>query len=283
MSAASTRQYAYFRVVEAGTATKILVFDTQEISIGRSKESDLRSESAEMSRKHAVLCRTRQGCSVQNYSTSNATVVNGAPVKTHLLCDGDVLKIADLELTYFLRPENPAGLGEKLSYASELKGFAPRVVQGDGESTMLGMLDAGTGDSDFVIRPAGEFEPGMRGEEGVNRPRDLDLELEGFGLDNIELADDDLELEPVAAPPAAAAQPAAPPAPATAPVEPDLLEDDAWTLDDEPSQPQAAGNFSLHLELEGLTPELQVTLRGMLGKVIDLPKLRIRIKGDDLG
>lgn len=37
---------------------------------------------------------------------------------------------------------------------------------------------------------------------------------------------------------------------------------------------------SLTLELEGLTPELRQTVHALLGKVIELPKLRVRIKGE---
>ena len=42
----------------------------------------------------------------------------------------------------------------------------------------------------------------------------------------------------------------------------------------------AAGTVSLTVELEGLTPELQQTLQGLTGKVIELPKLRVRIKAE---
>lgn len=41
------------------------------------------------------------------------------------------------------------------------------------------------------------------------------------------------------------------------------------------------GTLSLHLELEGLTPDLRRTLEGLFGKVIELPALRVRIKDDD--
>jgi hypothetical protein len=44
----------------------------------------------------------------------------------------------------------------------------------------------------------------------------------------------------------------------------------------------AAGALSLHLELEGLTPELAGQLQALFGKVIALPAMRIRIKGDDI-
>ena len=41
------------------------------------------------------------------------------------------------------------------------------------------------------------------------------------------------------------------------------------------------GRLSLHLELEGLTPDLRRSLEALLGKQIELPALRIKIKDDD--
>ena len=86
------------------------------------------------------------------------------------------------------------------------------------------------------------------------RTRDLDAELEDIRFDDLD----------------------APPA----------LDEGDWQLHDSPSQPrgdaQAPGRLSLHLELEGLTPDLKRVLGALAGKVIDLPALRIRIKSDDL-
>jgi hypothetical protein len=47
------------------------------------------------------------------------------------------------------------------------------------------------------------------------------------------------------------------------------------------SSSPAAGKLSLTLELEGLTPDLQRSLEALLGKDIELPALRIKIKPDD--
>lgn len=40
------------------------------------------------------------------------------------------------------------------------------------------------------------------------------------------------------------------------------------------------GSVSLQLEIEGLTPDLARRLQGLVGKLIELPALRVRIKGD---
>jgi len=57
-------------------------------------------------------------------------------------------------------------------------------------------------------------------------------------------------------------------------------------FDDGPGESKLAsasastGALSLTLELTGLTPDLEQALRGWMGKQIELPKLRIRIKGE---
>jgi pSer/pThr/pTyr-binding forkhead associated (FHA) protein len=51
---ASSRLHTYFVVKEPDVPDRILVFDTQEISIGRAKESDLQAKYPEVSRRHAT-------------------------------------------------------------------------------------------------------------------------------------------------------------------------------------------------------------------------------------
>lgn len=382
MSGPSARRHVYFRVVEPNEAERILVFDSQQLTVGRAKENDLRADYAEMSRRHAVFARTGQRFSVQNLSTSNGTLVNGSAIDTHVLQDGDVVQVAEVTLTFCESPENPAQLGMKLEYASQLTGFGPEALQAtDGESTMLGIMDTLDTSGSFEVRPANDFEydlndlgeelaPSAPAEEPAAAPRDLDLELEGFGLDDLEPPDAEAES-------AALARPRGEPSAKTRPIE-DLRSsaDEVWTLDDEPEpellepvaaevEPVAAepepialesadedlldadealeldpgDSFelreaptverpmpqpprpepaavaprasapaapsaqsappapspppapaaasvpmvSLQLEIEGLSRELEATVRALLGKVIELPNLRVRIKGDDLG
>jgi pSer/pThr/pTyr-binding forkhead associated (FHA) protein len=83
--AAKSRRHVYFMVKEPDAPDRILILDTQELTIGRSNESDLQAKYAEVSRRHAVLKRDGQKYSVQNLSTSSGTIVNGAAVQHHPL------------------------------------------------------------------------------------------------------------------------------------------------------------------------------------------------------
>jgi hypothetical protein len=286
---ASSRSYTYFVVREPGIPDRILVFDTQEVSIGRATENDVQARYPEVSRRHALLSRNGNQSSIQNLSTSSQTLVNGSPAQSHTLKDGDVIRIAEIELTFRESRDNPASLGLKLEYASQLKEFGPAGMQGgNAEATILGIADAGEDDElggeSFEVRPPGDFDlHGLEAEMAA--PRDLDAELDGFGLDDLDLLDP-------STPPLSPEQPsAADSKPLPLPAEPTAnagvasgARAEVWTLKESDAIPaRSAQTLSLNLEIDGLTDELQTLVGGLLGKVLSLPPLRIRIKGDDLG
>jgi predicted component of type VI protein secretion system len=265
------------------------VLDTQELTIGRAKDNDLRADYPEMSRRHARIVCEAGVTTVQNLSKSNGTFVNERIVKQHTLEDGDAIRIADLELTYAAGTDNPASLGCELKYVSELKGFGAIAVGGDSEATMLGLVDElDTSGDTFEIDQVAVFDPD-RGDltpppqvetsaepprkRARREPRNLDLELEGFGLEDLGEEQAAAEAEPNEPVSGLASVP-----------------DAVWELD--AGAPPAAvarepagapGTLSLTLEIEGLTPELRVAAESLIGKVIALPSVRIRIKDEDLG
>ncbi len=263
------RVHTFVVIKRGGKNEKIVVLDTQDLSVGRAPENDLVLEDAELSRKHAAFRRTESGWVVQNYSNSNSTLVNGEAVTSLPIRSKDVIKVADTELIYYQVAKNPVTLGLPVDYASQLKDFGPNVGV-DGEATILGDLDAlggGGGDDDFVVGPINNFADALEDVEPPesSAPRNLDLELAEDGLK-------DLDLDPATPAPAAAPAAAAPAQQAQPAME-------AWTLDEQPT----SETLSVHLEIQGLTAPQRASVEALLGKVIDLPKLRIRLKGDDLG
>jgi predicted component of type VI protein secretion system len=271
----SPRTHIVFQVKSPGQPVRLIVFDTQDLSIGRAAENDLSIEHVEMSRRHAIISRADGGCIVQDMGTSNGTFVNGQSIDSVKLSDGDVVRVAEVELVYRETTRNPAQLGARAEYASQLKGFGAPGAQGDGESTILGLVDTVSGaesaadddDDDFEVRPAGDFAYDLHGmAKAAGGARNLDAELEDLSPDGL----DDLDLESVA-PPAQA--PAARGNASTT-----VGNTQVWDLEE-----AGSGRLQLHLEIEGLTPDLRALLQKLGGKVIGLPALRIRIKDDDLG
>ena len=72
--------------------------------IGRAESADLRVESVEVSREHAEIVERNGMWLVRDLGSTNGTQVNGKPIKETLLSDGDILKVAQSELTFIASP-----------------------------------------------------------------------------------------------------------------------------------------------------------------------------------
>ena len=71
-------------------------------TIGRGESADFRVDSGRVSREHAVILLDGTAYRVQDLQSTNGTSVNGSRVDEALLGDGDVLLLADVELTFCL-------------------------------------------------------------------------------------------------------------------------------------------------------------------------------------
>jgi predicted component of type VI protein secretion system len=244
----SERLYTFLLMRIGGKPARVVVWDTQDVTVGRAPESDVVIDDPEVSRNHAHFYRTPSGYAVKNMSVSNPTFVNDQTVDAHELSSGDVVRLAETEFVFYRVPQNPATLRLQMEYASQLKNFGPKVAAGDGEATILGLMDTVEGDDTFEVRPASDFEHELHGLESPPAPaRNLDAELAEEGLEELDL--------------------------------PGKAGMDAWALEEAGD----ASALSLHLEVSGLTGPQRASLEALLGKVIELPRLRIRIKADDLG
>ena len=286
MPATAARTNAILKL-KAGGRTRLIVFDTQDLSLGRASENDISVDDPEMSRRHAVFKRSREGCSVEDMGTSNGTAVNGRAVQCAVLKHGDVVKIGEVEITYAETTRVPTTLGASVEYASQIKSFGTPMgrMEGSGEATILGMMDAPAGAvrEEFEVRPAGEFDFDLQGSAGKAAPRDLDAEVASLDLDD-DFAFGDAKSQGPALPPKPAARPAPAPAPARkpAPAAPAAVKD-VWEFDEEAPAKSAAGPLAVTLEIDGLTGELRRVVEALIGKVVVLPRLRVKIKGRDLG
>jgi predicted component of type VI protein secretion system len=303
MAATKERVHTYLLIKGAGPAERIIVWDTQDVSLGRSGENDLAIDDEAVSRRHAVFYRAGNAWAVKDLGTSNGTHVNGEPIRERSLANKDVIRIGDIEITLVQVAKNPASIGKPVEYASQLKNFGGAAGQAtNGEATMLGLMQTvgDDDDEDFVIGKANEFSADLDSmQEPASRavPRDLDLEL---GLGGDALPPPKTTSRPAPAQPRPAAAKPAPrlapapsdwsldavaestPAPAARP-EPRPAARAAAPAPARPAAAPAAASLSLQLEIAGLSADLQRVLESLLDKVIELPALRIRVKRDDLG
>ncbi len=68
--------------------------------IGRAETADLRVESVEVSREHVEIVERNGMWLVRDLGSTNGTQVNGKSIKETLLADGDILRVAETELTF---------------------------------------------------------------------------------------------------------------------------------------------------------------------------------------
>jgi predicted component of type VI protein secretion system len=224
---------------------RIIVWDTKDVSIGRAPENDIVVEDSDASRRHALLSRVDGDYVLEDLGTFNATRVNGDSVEKHTLSNRDVIEIANLEITFIQSRKDPAALGLDVVYASQLKDFAAsQAGVRASDATTLGFIeiDSANQNSDkFEVGSVGTFaESDSEAIQDRAVSADLDPQLDESALEN---------------PAAEAPQPAAAPGP-------------------------SASHLSLRVEIIGLTPDLTRTVTALLGKVIEMPPLRIRLTGD---
>jgi predicted component of type VI protein secretion system len=304
MPAVTNRERIHtYLVLKMNGTERIIVWDSQDVSVGRAAENDISIDDAALSRRHAEFYRKGGAWAVKDLGTSNGTTVNGDTIREHVLQNKDVVRFGDIEISFVQVAKNPAQIGKKVEFASQLKGFGGAAGQAkDGEATMLGLvqtLDDDESDDDFVVGKINDFGndlAAMPSPAGRPAPRDLDLELDAPGGDPLplptassippahrlpqaakagvrlappvavnSLLDDLDDPRPAARPQPRPAARAAMPAPAAA-----------------AAAPAKRSTLSLQLEIEGLSGELRQSLEALLGKVIELPPLRIRVKTDDL-
>jgi len=76
--------------------------------LGRSDECDYKIVSSRVSREHAEIIRTSGGFAIRDLGSTNGTLVNGQRAEKSRLGDGDLILIADVELTFRVATSNSA-------------------------------------------------------------------------------------------------------------------------------------------------------------------------------
>jgi predicted component of type VI protein secretion system len=159
-------------VSEPGKPGRVVIWDTADITVGRSPENDLMVDDSDASRKHALFRRSSAGYQVEDLGTSNGTLVNDERIiEPHTLSNKDVIKICEMDVRFIETHKDPASLGLEVAYASQLKGFQGGLAPtADPSATTLGLGDVVSGP--FNIGAVSDYTP--------QPPKDLDLEIGDF-------------------------------------------------------------------------------------------------------
>jgi len=78
------------------------ILETFPFSVGRSESCDLRIDSDQVSREHAVIVKEGGRFRVRDPGSTNGTFLNGRQIDEAPINDGDILLVADVELTFFV-------------------------------------------------------------------------------------------------------------------------------------------------------------------------------------
>lgn len=205
-------------VKQADQPNRIVVWDTEEVTVGRMPDNDIVVDDDEASRNHALFRRSPSGHFVRDLGTANGTLVNDEPLTSDRALEiRDTITIGATKLTFISTRKDPAASGMEVVYASQLKGFEGTSGDAPPDATMMSLGDL-ENEPEFTVDAVGSY--GI--DAAAPATRDLDLEM-------------------------------------------------------------SQETVSLHLEIDGLTPDLRRLVSNLLDKTLELPSLRIRIKGDDGG
>jgi pSer/pThr/pTyr-binding forkhead associated (FHA) protein len=74
--------------------------DKERMTIGRRPTNDIHIDNLAVSGEHAVIVTIGNDSFLEDLNSTNGTLVNGKPIKKHVLSHGDVIKFGKYQLTY---------------------------------------------------------------------------------------------------------------------------------------------------------------------------------------
>ena len=83
-----------------GVVLKQFTIAKERTTIGRKAVNDVQIEDTFLSGEHAVITQIGSDCILEDLDSTNGTVVNGKPVKRHLLKSNEVLEFGDYKLNF---------------------------------------------------------------------------------------------------------------------------------------------------------------------------------------
>lgn len=87
-------------IEEEGSPTRSFRLVTDAVSIGRSDAADLVLPDADVSRKHALLIRERDGWVIEDQKSANGISVNGTTAERAALAHGDVIVVGKFKVVF---------------------------------------------------------------------------------------------------------------------------------------------------------------------------------------
>ena len=94
-----------------GSMIREVPLDKERIMIGRKPSNEIQIENLAVSGEHACIVTILNDSFLEDMGSTNGTLVNGNPIKKHILQNNDVIEIGKYKLKYVA--ETPAGHGSE--------------------------------------------------------------------------------------------------------------------------------------------------------------------------
>jgi len=123
-----------------GTVMKEVPLDKERLTIGRRPHNDLQIDNLAVSGEHALIVTILNDSFLEDLGSTNGTLVNGVPIKKHILQHNDVVEIGKYKLKYLA--ENLATGAQPASAAAD---FEKTMVIRPGAASSAAQSGAGKG------------------------------------------------------------------------------------------------------------------------------------------
>lgn len=88
------------QIVAGDIAARTLHMGEEPVVLGRGSDCEMRLPSADLSRRHARLERTRRGFKLTDLDSRNGVYINEVRVQSVILRDGDTVQLGNLQMIY---------------------------------------------------------------------------------------------------------------------------------------------------------------------------------------
>ncbi|MDR2837468.1 MAG: FHA domain-containing protein [Azonexus sp.] len=96
-----------------GLVLKEIVLNKERLTIGRKPQNEIQIDNMAISGEHAVIVTIRGDSFLEDLDSTNGTLVNGQPVKKHILRNNDIVELGKYRLKFLTSGSEVEGDGEK--------------------------------------------------------------------------------------------------------------------------------------------------------------------------